>query len=174
MSKKNMILLCVVLALVGLSIFCVVNYHKYCHQNWDISLGDGDNLSAEIKCVNKELWLYIMGEGEMISMTEDSTFSQTGRAWRSKPHQINKCFIYEGCKSIGHKAFSNCQELNYICLPTSIRKIGCFAFEKCTNLEVIEFQGSKEMWYEIEIDSSWRKNSKIRLVKCSNGVINLE
>lgn len=174
MSGKKMILFLIILILMVLVIFAAVNYYRSNHQSWNISLEKDGTLSAEIKCVNKEIWLYIMGEGDMISMTEDSTFSQVGRAWRSKPYKIKKCFIYDGCTSIGHKAFSNCQELNYIYLPNSIKKIGCFAFEQCINLEIIEFQGSTEMWQKIRLDSSWRENSKISLVKCSDGVINLE
>ncbi len=56
-------------------------------------------------------------------------------------------------KFVSSRAFANCSNVNAIGLNKQIIAIGDYAFENCSNLTEIYFEGSKSEWDEIQISS---------------------
>jgi hypothetical protein len=81
----------------------------------------------------------------------------------------------EGSKleSIGNNAFYNCRGLTSIEIPESVTSIGNYAFYFCRNLSSVSYHGTKEMWKRISLGTSWRAQSGIREVSCSDGQVAL-
>ena len=52
---------------------------------------------------------------------------------------------------IDNYAFSNCTELRTITIPAGVTAIGYGAFNNCSNLAVVNFEGSEEQWAAISI-----------------------
>lgn len=61
----------------------------------------------------------------------------------------------EGCKLelIGCQAFDNCEALESINIPKTVTTIARYAFEDCTSLKDVYYEGSPEDWAKISIDS---------------------
>lgn len=46
---------------------------------------------------------------------------------------------FKACKNIGYSAFSSCNALNHITLPSDLKTIGQYAFSGCHNLHSVDF-----------------------------------
>lgn len=59
--------------------------------------------------------------------------------------------------------FENCRNLESIIIPKSVSVIGAYAFNYCSYLKNIYYQGSKEQWNSIEIGlfNNYLKDSTI-------------
>ena len=68
----------------------------------------------------------------------------------------------------------NSTELKGVLIPSSVNSIGRYAFYNCHRLYQIQFDGSKEEWYEIIKHPEWNKNASIDRIICNNGVIVIE
>lgn len=64
---------------------------------------------------------------------------------------LKSIVIPEGVTSIGSQAFNVCTSLETITLPTTLTQIGYYAFEHCSNLSDVYYNGSKTMWDQIDI-----------------------
>ena len=63
-----------------------------------------------------------------------------------------------GCTSltsIGSYAFSYCDGLTSLTLPSSLQNIGKYAFSICNNIEMLEYQGTLEQYLSIDMDTNW-------------------
>ena len=73
---------------------------------------------------------------------------------------------------IGDYAFKGCTGLTSLILPktTSIYK---YAFDGCSSLTSITYRGTKAEWNARYKDTTWKDNSAITTVKCSDGNISV-
>ena len=68
---------------------------------------------------------------------------------------IRSVKIPNGVTSIGDRAFYFCTSLKSITIPRSVMSIGNYVIEFCMNLESITFQGTEDMWYQIDKGRFW-------------------
>ena len=79
--------------------------------------------------------------------------------------------LQDGFKKLSH--VESCTNLTKITIPSSLQKIGEYAFNMCTKLATIEFKGTKAQWNAIEKGVCWnRLTSSDLVVSCSDGVLN--
>ena len=63
-------------------------------------------------------------------------------------HTVRKMSIPSSVTKIGYYAFSKCTNLTSIELPSGVTKIDRYAFSKCTNLSSLTLpSGVKEIWF---------------------------
>ena len=74
---------------------------------------------------------------------------------------------------IGEHAFYGCKSLTSVTIPSSVTKIGWCAFYECSRLTNVTFNGTVEEWKNVEKGSSWLRDTKVTVIKCSDGDINL-
>ena len=56
---------------------------------------------------------------------------------------------------IGDGAFTGCEDITGVVIPTSITNIGDYAFDYCPSLESIYYCGTEEEWYSIAVDKEY-------------------
>ena len=61
--------------------------------------------------------------------------------------------IPKGVQKIGLEAMSGCKALTEVYLPKSLKSVDAFAFKECTQLKDIYYEGSREDWKKIQIQS---------------------
>ena len=81
--------------------------------------------------------------------------------------------IPESVTSIGYAAFDNCRSLTSITIPESVTSIGECAFASCFSLTSITYNGTQSQWNKISKASSWKNNSAIKTITCTDGVIQI-
>jgi hypothetical protein len=67
--------------------------------------------------------------------------------------------IPDGTKSVGYGAFDSCTSLVSVTIPASISIIQDKAFQDCTSLSEIRFNGTEEQWHTIKFGKGWDKNT---------------
>ena len=75
--------------------------------------------------------------------------------------------------SIGDWEFYICSSLTNITIPESVTSIGECAFASCFSLTSITYNGTQSQWNKISKASSWKNNSAIKTITCTDGVITL-
>ena len=85
-----------------------------------------------------------------------------------------KCGNTFGVKKIGVEAFIDCSALKSIEIPSSLEIIERDAFNGCENLEEIQFQGTKKQWSAIKKQTTWRDETPLKVVHCSDGDVNIK
>lgn len=80
---------------------------------------------------------------------------------------------YCNLKTISHRAFCGCN-LKSITLPSSLWLIDSSAFEDCSNLETINYEGTAEDWADVERSNDWHDGIKATTVKCSDYTVPLD
>ena len=68
---------------------------------------------------------------------------------------------------ISDNAFAN-TDIETVYIPKAVNKIGAKAFEGCTNLTNITFQGTTAQWSKVQKDSGWDSATGNYTVYCSN------
>ena len=81
--------------------------------------------------------------------------------------------IPNGVTSIGERAFSDCSSLTNITIPESVTSIGGRAFSDCSSLTNITYNGTQSQWNSISKNSSWKTDSVIKTITCTDGVIQI-
>lgn len=84
---------------------------------------------------------------------------------------ITKVILPSNLETIPSRFFSYCTELKELTLPASLTRIESMAFEGCESLHEINYLGTKEQWKQMSRPTSWRRESAIERVNCSDGTI---
>ena len=97
-----------------------------------------------------------------------------GKAIDKQPKESNykndvEVVIPDGTETIWSREFANCEFLEKITIPATVKAIEDEAFKNCKNLSEVIFCGSIEKWKEIEKAPNWKSNAKFTTIKCSNG-----
>ena len=69
---------------------------------------------------------------------------------------------------------SECTSLSSVTIPSAITRLNDGVFSGCTNLITITYQGTMEQWYNMYLSLTWRSNSTVRYVQCTDGIIDLD
>ena len=72
-------------------------------------------------------------------------------------------------ENINSEMFSGCYSLKTVTIPSSVTYIGDNIFENCNNLAYITYNGTKEQWNSINIETNISYEVEIR---CTDGTIN--
>ena len=67
-----------------------------------------------------------------------------------------------------------CTGITEITIPASVTMIEISAFEDCTSLETIIFEGTKAQWKAISLAQDWNVGALATEVTCSDGTVELE
>ena len=140
----------------------------HCTDNTYLGRGTcGDNL---VWILDEGGTLIISGTGDMKNYTDSST------SWNNHQSEIKTVIIEDGVTSIGSSAFTRCSNMTSIIIPDSVTSIGDYAFHYCYSLtsvtipnsvtsieygafatsgglKTVVYQGNKEQWSNISINS---------------------
>lgn len=88
--------------------------------------------------------------------------------------KLKQLIVPEGVEKIEEDTFGSCKSLKRLVLPKSLSYIDYGSFRD-TALNEIEYRGTMEEWNKLSFteDTYWRKGSRIKRVKCADGVIRL-
>ena len=129
-KAKRWILVCFLLLAFGLIIFLLTKQQT-------VNADDGWTWTLEDGC------LTISGQGEML---------YGWRPWEGHRKEITRVVFSEGVTKIAFFAFSsNYENLTHVTLPSSLEKIGGYAFKGCPNLKRVTFRGSALQASRLEI-----------------------
>lgn len=81
--------------------------------------------------------------------------------------------IPDSITSISRGMFSGCSNLTNIVISDKVTSINEYTFENCNSLKSINYLGTKSQWDNIDKATTWRKDSAIKVIKCSDGNIKL-
>lgn len=76
-------------------------------------------------------------------------------------------------KEIGAYCFSQCGGITSITLPSSLKTIGNGAFQRCTQLAIIKYDGSIEDYNKITKGSSVFLDTPAKKIICNDGSVNI-
>ncbi|BDC97142.1 leucine-rich repeat domain-containing protein [Treponema saccharophilum] len=92
---------------------------------------------------------------------------------------IEVALIPDGIHTVGKSYWeelfsSSCKSVKSVFLPKSVKRIYA-GFRGQKELSSLEFGGTMEQWKAVKItDQFWRSGTKLKVVKCSDGVVELE
>ena len=78
------------------------------------------------------------------------------------------------CYDVGYNGFNWFNNLTRISIPDTITSIGEYAFQSCSSLTSITFNGTKAQWNAINKGKDWNNNVPATLVRCIDGKIEIE
>lgn len=88
--------------------------------------------------------------------------------------KLTEVVIPETVTSIGSYAFAGCQSLTSINIPNGVTSIGEETFRKCESLTDVYYDGTKEQWQAISIDSTENDALLNVTIHCTDGDITPE
>lgn len=91
--------------------------------------------------------------------------------WGSIFSSFTEAIIKDGVEIVEKKAFSSCNKLQKVTLPSSVKVIEKDAFSSCQNLTDIYFKGTKAQWETMQRDSTWDRYTSNYTVHCTDGDI---
>lgn len=105
----------------------------------------------------------------------------TGSSYKIRPvdkekssYGIIKTGIYgKETTKIDEYSFGGNANLTKIVIPKSINEIGEQAFNGCTSLNSIVFEGTMELWSQIDLGSDWNYEVPATHAQCSDGNVTL-
>lgn len=68
---------------------------------------------------------------------------------------VNNCVIKEGTEFISEEAFFQCNNLESITIPQTIKEVGKYAFLGCSSLKDVYYQGTIDSWTKILFNCYW-------------------
>ena len=95
-----------------------------------------------------------------------------------RDHDIEVVIIPDGIHTVGssrwERVFPFCDSIKGIVLPKGVKRIYA-GFRGQKELSSLEFGGTMAEWKAVKItDKFWRSGTKLKAVKCSDGVVELE
>ena len=81
--------------------------------------------------------------------------------------------LREGTRGIADSAFEYCTNLTTVIIPNSVTSIGGWAFEDCSGLKYVKFEGTVAEWNVIEKGISWSLFCPFTYVECSDGDVSV-
>lgn len=162
-----------------------------------------DKLSVRVVDTNKDVdtinipdqikyagYVYPVTEVQIIERDIKSITIPSGvkSIWLKDCSLLTSVVISSGATCIGDRTFEGCYSLKSITIPESVTEIGSLAFKGCSSLTAIDYAGTKEQWENIEkgyrlIESEWcgeilgdywNDESKIKVIRCKDGEIEVE
>ena len=79
-------------------------------------------------------------------------------------------YVAEGVDIIRHEAFKDC-DFKSITIASTVKEISSFAFQDCTQLTEIIFEGTVEEWNAVEKGDGWDINTGEYVVRCVDGIV---
>ena len=79
-------------------------------------------------------------------------------------------YVAGGVDIIRYEAFKGCNFKN-ITIASTVKEISSFAFQDCTQLTEIIFEGTVEEWNAVEKGGSWDINTGEYVVRCTDGIV---
>lgn len=76
-------------------------------------------------------------------------------------------FIY----AVGNRAFAGNEVLKSVSFSDSVAEIGESAFSGCSSLELIVFNGTKELWFAVRKGDNWLDGTAELVIRCKDGEI---
>ena len=121
------------------------------------------NIHEELIDANQFLKLYILAASHFNFIGDISEMTLAFKSVGIEPEKymtllprfylgyadIEEYSVLDGIKIIYDDAFKGCEKLKNLALPKSITMIG-HAFEDCSNLKYIQYEGTSEEWYKIK------------------------
>ena len=77
-------------------------------------------------------------------------------------------------KTIYREAFASCNNLSKIYLPSTLKEIQNYVFEGDWEIDTINYNGTKQQWYQITKYPNWNEASTIKYIDCIDGEIDLK
>ena len=81
--------------------------------------------------------------------------------------------IPDNVTSIGDSAFYGCTGLTSVTIGNGVTSIGSMVFAYCYELLSVTFEGTKADWKAITKEDSWKNNSPLTEVVCSDGKVSV-
>ena len=88
-------------------------------------------------------------------------------------YSLTSITIPDSVTSIGKHAFVECTSLTSVTITKGVTSIGLQAFFNCSSLTSITYNGTQSQWNSISKDSTWKDNSVIKTITCTDGVIQI-
>jgi hypothetical protein len=104
-----------------------------------------------------------------ITITDSVTSIEEGAFWDSG---LTSVTIPNSITSIKDYTFSDCSSLTSVTIPNSVTSIGT-AFNSCTSLTSIIFEGTMEEWKNIEKSGYWIEQVPATHIQCTDGQVSL-
>lgn len=153
------------------------------------------SISISYKCVRsvatEETWsyqaqndgtYYVSGHkaGTHSSATVPGTYNgknvtgiSQGAFWGSDNTYLVTATISENVKTLQTEAFNSCEALTTVSLPKSLADLQGKPFTGCTSLTNLSYAGTKAQFGSVTKDSTWKDDTAITQVTCSDGVLTL-
>ena len=109
----------------------------------------------------------------LVSVTIPNSVTSIESYAFSRCSSLTSIIIPESVTSIDEWAFSGCSSLTSITIPESVTSIGYYAFCDCSSLTNITYNGTQSQWNKISKKSTWKDNSAIKTITCTDGVIQI-
>ena len=109
----------------------------------------------------------------LTSITIPNSVTSIGDSAFSGCSSLTSITIPNGVTGIGYGTFGGCSSLTSITIPESVTSIVQSAFYKCSSLTNITYNGTQEQWNNIVKENLWNRNSSIKTITCTDGVITL-
>ena len=84
---------------------------------------------------------------------------------------VETIVMTENVVTIGAYAFSGCQPLTSITIPFSVSSIGSGIVAGCQNLSDIYYNGTRNDWLNIDLETNWNYNAGTFVIHCIDGDI---
>lgn len=84
-------------------------------------------------------------------------FGDSEKIYEFIPRALKEVVVAEGCVRIPYSAFAQCESLERITLPKSLKSIDNWAFDCCTGLTEINYNGTIKEWNAVQKELSWNR-----------------